>query len=76
MKKFLKNIGKKGASKGAPVPESPKLGAVGGASADLGYYDVREKDLPKLHKAAWTGDLAKVKQLVKKDSSALDKNNR
>lgn len=39
-------------------------------------YDVKEKDLPKIHKAAWTGDLAKVKQLAKKDSCALDKDNR
>jgi len=36
-------------------------------------YDVKEKDLPKIHKAAWTGDVAKVKQLARKDSCSVDK---
>lgn len=36
-------------------------------------YDVKEKELPKIHKAAFLGDVAKVKQLAKKDSSSLDK---
>ncbi|WAR26819.1 ANR26-like protein, partial [Mya arenaria] len=39
-------------------------------------YDVKEKDLSKIHKSAWTGDLAKVKQFAKKDPNALDKENR
>ncbi|XP_052258828.1 ankyrin repeat domain-containing protein 26-like [Dreissena polymorpha] len=46
------------------------------SSFNVHGYDIKEKDLPKLHKAAWTGDLAKVKQLAKKDPSALDKENR
>lgn len=50
--------------------------------AGAGYATVKEKDLPKLHKAAWNGDLAKVKQLVNKtgrkaeDLNQLDKRNR
>ncbi|MBN3295306.1 ANR26 protein, partial [Amia calva] len=40
-------------------------------------YDLKEKDLGKLHKAASTGDLSKLKQLVKKhDFNQLDKENR
>ena len=73
MKKFF-NFAKKKGAKGGPEP------AVAGATAavsnsDVGY-EIREKDLPKLHKAAWTGDLSKVQQLVRKDPSALDKENR
>ncbi|XP_041113763.1 ankyrin repeat domain-containing protein 26-like isoform X7 [Polyodon spathula] len=40
-------------------------------------YELKEKDLGKLHKAASTGDLSKLKQLGKKhDLSQLDKENR
>ncbi|KAK1169081.1 ankyrin repeat domain-containing protein 26-like isoform X2 [Acipenser oxyrinchus oxyrinchus] len=40
-------------------------------------YELKEKDLGKLHKAASTGDLSKLKQLAKKhDLSQLDKDNR
>ncbi|XP_051791868.1 ankyrin repeat domain-containing protein 26 isoform X2 [Erpetoichthys calabaricus] len=40
-------------------------------------YDLKEKDLGKLHKAAVAGDLAKLKQLIKKnDINQLDKENR
>ncbi|XP_039617341.1 ankyrin repeat domain-containing protein 26 isoform X2 [Polypterus senegalus] len=40
-------------------------------------YDLKEKDLGKLHKAAVGGDLAKLKQLIKKnDINQLDKENR
>ncbi|XP_072341336.1 ankyrin repeat domain-containing protein 26 isoform X8 [Scyliorhinus torazame] len=40
-------------------------------------YELREKDLGKLHKAASTGDLSKLRQLVKKnDVNQLDKENR
>ncbi|KAF7701994.1 hypothetical protein HF521_001277 [Silurus meridionalis] len=40
-------------------------------------YDLKEKDLGKLHKAAFTGDLAKLRQLAKKsDLNQLDKENR
>uniref|UniRef100_A0A3Q3ABI5 Si:ch211-272n13.3 n=1 Tax=Kryptolebias marmoratus TaxID=37003 RepID=A0A3Q3ABI5_KRYMA len=40
-------------------------------------YDLKEKDLGKVHKAALSGDLAKLKQLAKKnDINQLDKENR
>ncbi|XP_075998331.1 ankyrin repeat domain-containing protein 26 isoform X8 [Genypterus blacodes] len=40
-------------------------------------YDLKEKDLSKVHKAAFLGDVAKLKQLVKKnDINQLDKENR
>ncbi|XP_058263435.1 ankyrin repeat domain-containing protein 26 isoform X3 [Hemibagrus wyckioides] len=40
-------------------------------------YDLKEKDLGKVHKAAFTGDVAKLKQLSKKnDLNQLDKENR
>lgn len=40
-------------------------------------YDLKEKDLGKVHKAAYGGDLAKLKQLAKKnDINQLDKENR
>ena len=36
-------------------------------------YDVREKDLGKIHKAVWQDDTAKAIQLAKKEVNALDK---
>ncbi|XP_078075984.1 ankyrin repeat domain-containing protein 26 isoform X9 [Mustelus asterias] len=40
-------------------------------------YELKEKDLGKLHKAASTGDLSKLRQLIKKnDVNQLDKENR
>ena len=54
---------------------SPKLDTRSTSSLVLGY-DVREKELGKLHKAAWLGDVPKVQQLAKKDASPLDKDNR
>lgn len=40
-------------------------------------YELKEKDLGKVHKAAATGDVAKIKQLAKKnDLNQLDKENR
>ena len=42
-----------------------------------GYSIAKDKDLPKLHKAVWNGDLTKVKQLAKKgDINQLDRENR
>ena len=66
MKKFFR-IGGKGKKESSPQSSI-------GATNDV--YDVREKELGKLHKAAWVGDLSKVKQLAKKDASPLDKENR
>ncbi|XP_071083099.1 ankyrin repeat domain-containing protein 26-like isoform X2 [Haliotis cracherodii] len=79
MKKFFKNITKKSQSKGPPTGGSPKLdkGArASGSSSSLIGYDLKEKDLGKLHKAAWLNDFEKVKQLARKDPSCLDKDNR
>lgn len=42
-------------------------------SHDEPVYVVRDKDLGKLHKAAWYGQLDKVKILAKRDPSAFDK---
>lgn len=40
-------------------------------------YELKDKDLGKVHKAASAGDLAKLKQLAKKnDINQLDKENR
>lgn len=40
-------------------------------------YDLKDKDLGKIHKAVFQGDLAKVKPLAKKsDINQLDKENR
>ncbi|XP_076469124.1 uncharacterized protein LOC143299673 isoform X3 [Babylonia areolata] len=76
MKKFFKNIRKKSPARGGPPPEgSPKLDNRSTHSLVIGY-DVREKELGKLHKAAWLGDYAKVQQLTKKDSSPIDKEKR
>uniref|UniRef100_A0A8C1H9U4 Uncharacterized protein n=1 Tax=Cyprinus carpio carpio TaxID=630221 RepID=A0A8C1H9U4_CYPCA len=56
--------------KGSPSPS--ETGSVLSAS-----YDVKEKDLGKLHKAAFSGDVAKIRQLAKKnDLNQLDKEHR
>ena len=74
MKKLWKKVRK--ASPGRSRGGSPS-GSTRGSVASLNIgYEVREKDLGKLHKAAWIGDLNKVKQLAKKDPSPLDKENR
>lgn len=40
-------------------------------------YELKDKDLGKVHKAAAAGDLVKLKQLAKKnDINQLDKENR
>lgn len=76
MKKIFGKFGKKGSSSKPTPPPSPNLGAVGGSISVNSGYEVKEKDLPKLHKAVWSEDLMKVKSLVKKDVNALDKENR
>ena len=74
MSGFKKLFKKKGSgSKNAPSTED--LSEAG--SAVSGYSITKDKDLPKLHKAVWTGDLTKVKQLTKKgDINQLDRENR
>ncbi|XP_051886608.1 ankyrin repeat domain-containing protein 26 isoform X2 [Pristis pectinata] len=47
------------------------------SSETLAGYELKEKDLGKLHKAASTGDLSKLRQLIKKNNvNQLDKQNR
>ena len=70
MKKFF-GFGKSKKDQGTGV--SPGKGQAGSGGPG---YELKEKDLSKLHKAAWQGDLEKVKQLAKKDASVLDKANR
>lgn len=66
MKKIF-NFKKK---KGSPSPSET-------ASVLSASYDVKEKDLGKVHKAAFSGDVAKFRQLAKKnDLNQLDKENR
>ncbi|XP_074646987.1 uncharacterized protein LOC141902922 isoform X2 [Tubulanus polymorphus] len=72
MKKFFK-FGKNKKESGAGA--TGKLGSTQSISG-IGGYDVNEKEISKLHKAAWSGDLSKVKQLAKKDPSPIDKENR
>ena len=59
--------------------KSPAKGAEGAATTTTAKpkgYEVKDKDLGKLHKASWNGDVGKVRQLCKKDASPLDKENR
>ncbi|XP_057185661.1 ankyrin repeat domain-containing protein 26 isoform X11 [Triplophysa rosa] len=66
MKKIFNFKKKKGS------PSQSETGSVLSAS-----YDVKEKDLGKVHKAACSGDVAKLRQLAKKnDLNQLDKENR
>ena len=79
MKKFFR-FGKKKKANDGDTASMGSGGKVRSRSASItsetGIYVVKEKDLPKLHKAAWTGDLTKVKQLAKKNVNELDKSNR
>lgn len=73
MKKLWRRVTKGSPSRSGEA--SPKSSSTRGSVASLNIgYEV--KDLRKLHKAAWRGDLNKVKQLAKKDPSPLDKENR
>lgn len=67
MKKIFSFTKKKRHSSG--TPDNGSVLSVG--------YDLREKDLGKVHKAALQGDLAKLRHLAKKnDINQLDKENR
>ncbi|KYO48503.1 ankyrin repeat domain-containing protein 26 isoform B [Alligator mississippiensis] len=69
MKKIF-GFGKK--KKGLPSPSKSASLPVGS-----GGYELRERDLGKLHRAAATGDLGKLQQLLRKqDPNQLDKENR
>ncbi|XP_059152667.1 ankyrin repeat domain-containing protein 36C-like isoform X2 [Physella acuta] len=73
----MKKLWKKLKGKDRSGEASPKSGSTRGSVASLNTnFDVNVKELGKLHKAAWTGDLNKVKQLAKKDPNPLDKEKR
>ncbi|XP_029104654.1 ankyrin repeat domain-containing protein 26 isoform X3 [Scleropages formosus] len=68
----MKKIFTFGKKKKGFSPSSSETGSV----LSLGY-EIKEKDLGKVHRAASSGDLAKLKQLAKKnDLNQLDKENR
>ena len=69
MRKFIGRI----IPKREPRDPHPDPGGATADSSEIIGYDIREKELSKIHKAAWNGDLAKVKQLAKKDPNSLDK---
>jgi len=67
MKKFF---GKKKKS-------ASEVGSVASGLSGSGYEVTTKKELPKLHKAAFAGDLTKLKSSLKKgDINQLDKENR
>ena len=59
---------------------SPSSNRKSKSTGDLSYpqiYIVKEKELPKLHAAAWKGNLVKVIELCRPDKlNTLDKNGR
>ena len=67
MPKFKKLLG--GKNKSSKLSKSKEslnssTGSLSGINNNkVEIYDVKEKDLPKLHKAAWNADLGKLKQL-------------
>jgi len=83
MKKFFKfGKGRKESSE-ASSSKTGNLGSRQGSLSSLvqlsGGYEVREKDLSKLHRAAWTGlgDMTKLIQLIKSSRGTnVDKENR
>jgi len=54
-----------------------RQGSISSLVQSSGGYEVRDKDLSKLHRAAWTGDMSKLTQLIKGNRGTLfDKENR
>ena len=69
----MKKIFKSNKAKGKTPAPDPAVDA----EFALPGYSLKEKDLPKLHKSAWNGDLVKLQQLSKKgEVNQLDKENR
>ena len=81
LKKFLTGK-KKGSSSGQAKSSRSSLRSASSEQqleedAGIGYKNIKEKDLPKLHKAAWSGDVNKLKQFAKKgDVNQMDKQHR
>lgn len=78
MKRFFGFARKKEpAAVGSGPGASSSSSSAGAAAAVGGGYELRSKDLGKLHRAAANGDLEKLQQLAKKhDLNQLDKANR
>jgi len=79
MKKFFK-FGKS-RKEGEASSKAGGMGSRHGSLSSLvqssGGYEVREKDLSKLHRAAWTGDMMKLTQLIKSSrGTQVDRENR
>lgn len=75
LKKLLKRKDNK--AKNAQSAEDLSQSGREMAAGAAGYFVTKEKDLPKLHKAVWSRDMTKLKQLIKKaDINQLDKENR
>jgi len=81
MKKFFKfGKGRKEPSEASSSRTgnlSSRQGSLSSLVQSSGGYEVREKDLSKLHRAAWTGDMTKLIQLIKSSRGTnVDKENR
>lgn len=75
LKKLLRRKDNK--AKNAASSEDLSQSTLEMAAGAAGYFIAKEKDLPKLHKAVWSKDMTKLKQLIKKaDINQLDKENR
>lgn len=76
----LKKLLKRKDNKAKNASSTEDLNSLSGremAAGAAGYFVQKEKDLPKLHKAVWTKDMAKLRQIIKKaDVNQLDKENR
>lgn len=80
MKKFFKfGKGRKESAEASSKTGSSvsRHGSVSSLMVSSGGYEVREKDMSKLHRAAWMGDMSKLTQLIKSSRGNLaDKENR
>ena len=77
LRKFLPGKKKNKKSTSSSIKSAVSEQNIAGAEQVPGNKDVKEKDLPKLHKAAWHGDMAKLKQLLKKtDVNSMDRHHR
>jgi len=81
MKKFFKfGKGRKESAEASSSRTGNLVSRHGSFKSDVvqlfGGYEVREKDLSKLHRAAWTGDMTKLTQLIQSNRNAADKENR
>jgi len=81
--KLLKLSGKKkGDGDNASIASKASIQAPSELSAiQIFSYTIKNKDLPKLHKASWQGNVIKVKELAKSSSkpgtiNEQDKKNR